>query len=100
MAHEPAGTVKSVVSLFENGLAPKFSAPPFAVTVITPVPHVTLAPTLALPQESVVGLADVVPNGVPETENETPLPDVGVAVMVALLAPVLPGVKLAVTVQD
>jgi hypothetical protein len=99
LAQVPAGTVKSVVSLFVKGEAPKLTEPAFAVTVIVPVPQVVLVPAPVLPQANDVGLTEAVPKGVPVTVNTVPTPVLGLTVMVASLVPVLFGEKVSVTVQ-
>lgn len=61
LAQVPAGTVKSVESVFAKGVAPKLMAPPDAVIVVVPAPQVREAPAPVLPQDKDVGEAAIVP---------------------------------------
>jgi len=58
-AHDPANTEKSVESLFERGLAPRVTGPPFAISVT--VPQLLEAPTLVDGHVRDAGLAERLP---------------------------------------
>jgi hypothetical protein len=96
LAQVPAGTVKSMESVFANGVAPNTTVPPEAVIVTVPVLQVAESPAPTLAQVRDTGEAAIVPFVRPESTKLVPVPEVALTVTMPDLVPEVTGVKLIV----